>query len=121
MTTMVDSDKSSTRRPDQPNGESEKGFSVDARFDKVEADMREGFRRVDQSISDLRGEMAAQGESLHGEISAQGKSLRTELGDLRTEMNTRFLALSSDFNSLQRTMIGSAAAIVAALIGVKIF
>jgi hypothetical protein len=49
-----------------------------------------------------------------------------QLGEgLRTEMNTRFLALEGDFKSLQRTLIsslvGSAGAIVAALIAVRIF
>jgi phage/plasmid primase-like uncharacterized protein len=33
-------------------------------------------------------------------------------------MNTRFLALEGNFNSLQRTIIGAAVATVAALLGV---
>jgi len=119
MTTMVENEKSSGQRPGKPNREVEVDLgSAAARFDKVEADMREGFARIDQDIRGLRGEMKAQGDSLRGEITA--------LGDrLRDEMNTRFLALEVGFGSLQRTLIGSAiggaGAIVAALIGVKVF
>src|SRR4051794_27773475 len=58
MTTMVENEESSGQRPDKPSIEIDAGFgSVAARFDKVEADMREGFARVDQSINGLRGEM----------------------------------------------------------------
>jgi len=103
MITMVENEKSRGQQPDKPSIEIDAGFgSAAARFDKVEADMREGFARVDRSINGLRGEVNQLGEGL------------------RTEMNIRFLALEGDFKSLQRTLIGSlvgsAGAIVAALI-----
>lgn len=101
MITMVENEKSSGQQLDQSDGQEDKGFSsVDARFDKVEADMREGFARLDQSINGLRGEMNQLGESL------------------RTETNTRFLALEGNIHSLQRTIVGATAATIAALIGV---
>jgi len=104
MTTVMENERSSGQQPDEPSSDIDAGFgSVAARFDKVEADMKEGFARVDQSINGLRGEMNQLGESL------------------RTEMNTRLMALEGDFKSLQRTLIGSAigvsGAILAAAIG----
>jgi hypothetical protein len=92
MTTMVENEKSSGQRPDKPKRETDTGFdATTARFDKVEADMREGFARVDQDIRDLRG-----------------------------EMNTRFLALEAGTKSLQNTLLGTGGGIIAALIGVVI-
>ncbi|HVD41543.1 MAG TPA: hypothetical protein VNC16_11160 [Solirubrobacterales bacterium] len=139
MTTVVENEKSSGQRPDEPTGEAGTGLAAAERFDKVEADMREGFSRIDQDIRDLRHEVKAQGETLRGEIQAQGETLRGEiqaqgetlrkemnaqgeslrgqmiaLGDrLRDEMNTRLLALDASIKSYQRTMIGT---IVAALL-----
>ena len=128
MTTVVENEKSSGQRPDEPTGEAGTGLAAAERFDKVEADMREGFSRIDQDIRDLRHEVKAQGETLRGEIQAQGETLRKEmnaqgeslrgqmiaLGDrLRDEMNTRLLALDASIKSYQRTMIGT---IVAALL-----
>jgi hypothetical protein len=57
MITMVENEKSGGQRPDKPSGEIDAGFGsvAAARFDKVEADMRNGFARVDQSINGLRG------------------------------------------------------------------
>jgi hypothetical protein len=121
MITMVENEKSSGQQPDKPSIEIDAGFgSAAARFDKVEADMREGFARVDRSLNGFRGEM----NGLRGEMNELGNGLRGEMNQLgeslRTEMNTRFLALEGDFKSLQRTLIGSlvgsAGAIVAALI-----
>lgn len=90
MITMVENEKSTDQGSDQPIGEMDTGFSsVDARFDKVQAGMREGFGRVNQDIRDLRG-----------------------------EMNTRFLALETDIKVLHRTIIGATVATIAALIGV---
>jgi hypothetical protein len=104
MTTMVENEKSSARQPDKPDLASGQGFgSAAVRFDKVEADMREGFTRVDQ---DMREGFAR---------------VDQDIRDLRGEMNTRFLALEARFGSLQHTLIASALAIVAALIGVKVF
>jgi hypothetical protein len=64
--------------------------------------MREGFARVDQSINGLRGEVNQLGDSL------------------RTEMNTRFLALEGDFRSLQQTLFRSAIGVVGALVATPI-
>lgn len=101
MTTMVENKKSSGQHPEEPSREVDDGFgSAAVRFDKVEADMRAGFARIDENINGLRGEMTALGNGL------------------RSEMNTRLLALGKDFRSFQRTMIG---VIVVALIINKIF
>lgn len=92
MITMVENEKSSGQQPVQPQGPDDEGLSsVPARFNKVEAAMREGFARVDQSINGLRG-----------------------------EMNTRFLALEGDFKSLQRTLIGSAIGVAGAILAASI-
>jgi len=121
MTTVVENEKSSGQRPEEPSSEIDPGFgSVAVRFDKVEADMREGFARVDQSINGLRGEMNQLGEGLRGEMNQLAAGLRGEMNQLgeslRTEMNTRLLALEGDFKSLQRTLIGSTIGLVAAII-----
>jgi SMC interacting uncharacterized protein involved in chromosome segregation len=176
MATMVENEKSSGRQPDKPHPEIDEGFgSTAARFDKVEADMREGFTRVDQAITGLRvemtglrGEMKTQGDTLRGEINGLRTELKEEIGGVRTElkeeiggvrtelkeeiggvrtelkeeisglrtelkkeiggvkgevnglrseMNTRFLALEGAFASLQHTLIVSAVAIIVALVG----
>jgi hypothetical protein len=99
MTTVVENERSSGHEPDGPEWETDEGFgSAATRFDKVEADMREGFGRIDQDIRDLRGEMKDLGDSLRG------------------EMNTRFLALEGSFKSLQNTLIGCVLGIVGALL-----
>jgi len=110
MTTMVENEKSSPQEPAKPSIEIDAGFSsVPARFDKVEADMREGFARVDQSINGLRGEM----NGLRGEMNQLGESLRTE-------MTTRFVALEGDFRSLQLTLFRSAIGVICAIIAIPI-
>ena len=76
---MMDSEKPGGEHPNQPTLAADKAFgSVGSRFDKVEADMREGFARVGH-----------------------------EIRDLRAEMNARLLPVSADFKSFQRTMIGT--------------
>jgi hypothetical protein len=65
---------------------------TDQRLDDLNKKVDEGFARVDGDIRELRGDVK----------------------DLRREMNARF-------DSLNRTLIGAAAAIVAALIGVNAF
>ncbi len=103
MTTMVENEKSSGQRPDEPKRETGTGpVAAAVRFDKIEADMREGFACVYQDIRGLRGEMNQLGESLRG------------------EMNTRFLALEAGTKSLQNTLLGTGGGIIAALIGVVV-
>jgi hypothetical protein len=120
MTTVVENEKSSGQQPDKPSIEIDAGFgSVADRFDKVEGDMREGFARVDRSINGLRGEMNGVRGEMNG-LRAETNGLRGEMNrlgeSLRTEMNTRFLALEGDFKSLQRTLIGSAIGVAGAII-----
>ncbi|HWO84079.1 MAG TPA: hypothetical protein VNM38_09875 [Solirubrobacterales bacterium] len=117
MTTVVENKESSPQQSDKPSIEIDAGFGSAAdRFDKVEADMKEGFARVDQSINGLRDEM----NGIRGEVARLGEGLRGEMNQLgeslRVEMNTRLLALEGDFKSLQRTLIGSTFGVVGAII-----
>lgn len=107
MTTMVENEKSSDQRADEPNREVDRGLgSAAVLLDRVEKDIRESFAGVDQDIRELRGEVKAQGESIRGEVNG-----------LRAEMNTRFLELAAGFKSLQNTLLGVAGTIIAAAVG----
>jgi predicted nucleic acid-binding Zn-ribbon protein len=72
---------------------------TDDRLDDLNKKVDDGFARLDGDIRELRGEI---------------KDLRGEVTALRTEMHERF-------ESLNRTLIGAAVAIVAALIGSNAF
>ena len=69
----------------------QKFTAVDARFD-----------RVDKDIGELKSDV------------------KSGFAELRTEMNMRFIALETVIGSLQRTLLGGAAAIVAVLISALI-
>jgi uncharacterized coiled-coil DUF342 family protein len=94
---------------------------TDERLDDLNKKVDDGFARVGDDIRELRGELKtqgkelraeikAQGEELRGEIKSQGKELRGEMNELRREMNERF-------DSVNRTLVGAVAVIIAAIIG----
>jgi DNA anti-recombination protein RmuC len=57
---------------DRRFGEVDRRFDeVDRRFDKVEADMREGFARVDNDIREVRGEIS----QIHFSIQAMQRAM----------------------------------------------
>lgn len=68
---------------------------TDERLDDLNKKVDNGFTRIDGDLREIRGEM---------------KDLREEVTGLRGEMHDRF-------ESLNRTLIGAVAVIVAALIG----
>lgn len=102
--------------------------STDKRLDDLNRKVDAGFVRVEGDIRDLRAEMIGLRTDMKGEMNGlrtEMGELRTELkgdaGNLRAEMNARFEAVEGRFDSLQRTLIGGAVAVVVALIGSSAF
>lgn len=62
---------------------------VDQRFDKVEADMKEGFARIDKDIRELRGEIS----KIHITIGAMQRTMLQGVIAICGVMVTGFAAL----------------------------
>jgi hypothetical protein len=60
--------------------------NVYVRFERVEGEMREGFRHVDADIRELRTELHSQGRELRVEVGSLRSELKGEIGELRTQM-----------------------------------
>ena len=63
---------------------------VDQRFDKVEADIREGFARVDKDIRELRGEIG----QIHVSLQALHRTMVHGVVGICGVMITGFVALA---------------------------
>jgi uncharacterized coiled-coil DUF342 family protein len=87
---------------------------TDERLDELNKKVDDGFARVENDIRELRSEMKSEIGGLRSELKSEMKSQGDGLRNEMRELNARF-------DSLNRTLIGGAAAIVAALIGVNAF
>jgi hypothetical protein len=67
--------------------------------------------------TEMKGEIHGLRTELKSEMSGLRDEMKAEVGGLRGEMNARFEAMEARFDSLQRTLLGGAVAIVVALIG----
>lgn len=83
--------------------------------------MDDNFRLLREEMraqgTELREAMHAQGTELRKAMQAQGAELRMEMRVLRVEMNDRFAQVDTRLDSMQRTMIQFAGALIVALVG----
>lgn len=83
METVIDREQLLEQRVGRLEGKVDEGFEqLDARFGRVETDVRE-----------LRGDVKAQGRELRGEIGVQGVALRGEIAEVRGSISALKLEL----------------------------
>lgn len=97
-------------RMDERFGDVDQRFrQVDERFDRLEAEMRSGFERVDRDI-----------KGFGAETQGANQELRSEIKDGNRELRKDFDALRKENHALQMTMIRVGGAIIVALMGLVI-
>jgi DNA anti-recombination protein RmuC len=83
---------------------------TDERLDDLQAEMRQGFARVDAQI-----------ERLDGDIKKLRQDMNNQIGGLRGEMNARFEKVDERFEALNRNLVGGLFVIVATILGSNAF
>ena len=76
---------------------------TDERLDDLQTEMRTGFARLDGDIKELRRDM------------------NNQIGGLRAEMNARFEKVDERFEALNRDLVGGLFVVVAMIIGSNVF
>lgn len=76
---------------------------------------------TDERLDDLQGEMRAGFERVDGEIKELRRDLNQQVNGLRGEMNSRFDKVDARFDALNRNLIAGLIVLVAALIGSNAF
>jgi uncharacterized membrane-anchored protein YhcB (DUF1043 family) len=109
----------------------DKGFEkVDGEFKAVRKEMKEGFDKVDKRFEKVDGEFkAVRKEMKEGfdkvdkrfeKVDNEFKAVRTEMKEGFEKVEERFDKIDKRFDAMQRTLIASAATIIAAVFGALI-
>jgi chromosome segregation ATPase len=83
---------------------------TDERLDDLQGELRAGFERV-----------GAQIERLDGDIKELRRDMNNQIGGLRSEMNARFEKVDERFEGLNRNLVGGLFVIIATILGSNAF